>query len=283
MPLNPILYTDKVVGDFLRYQLTTYAFADERLYGQPRELVVARSDAGDAVAQGAVRQPVAGLPHRRRRERPGRRGRVAPVHAQPDPVPAPVRASGEGDPRHRRRQDDADLDRHRIGQDRVLSLPGDQSLSRAARRRRGRDRGGVRLPDERLGIQVSGKTQPYVRGTAIDFHFCPACGGIAFWRAQQTGDDGRRRIAVNLRLAEPEAVATIPVDHFDGLDTFDDLPRDGRCVAGLLVLAPPPARDFGRRCVRRHTLIQTVAAADASRAAGSRGTSKSARIGELRY
>jgi hypothetical protein len=37
-------------------------------------------------------------------------------------------------------------------------------------------------------------------------------------------------LSVNLRLAEPEAVARIPVDHFDGLDTFDDLPRDGRCV-----------------------------------------------------
>lgn len=39
MPLNPILYADKVVGDFLRYQLTTYAFADERLYAQMRELL----------------------------------------------------------------------------------------------------------------------------------------------------------------------------------------------------------------------------------------------------
>jgi hypothetical protein len=26
-------------------------------------------------------------------------------------------------------------------------------------------------------------------------------------------------------------VAHMPIDHFDGLDTFDDLPRDGRCVA----------------------------------------------------
>ena len=43
--------------------------------------------------------------------------------------------------------------------------------------------------------------------------------------------EGRRRIAVNLRLAEPQAVAQIPIDHFDGLDTFEDLPRDGRCVA----------------------------------------------------
>ena len=42
---------------------------------------------------------------------------------------------------------------------------------------------------------------------------------------------GRRRIAVNLRLAEPDAVARVPIDHFDGLKTFEDLPRDGRCVA----------------------------------------------------
>jgi len=55
---------------------------------------------------------------------------------------------------------------------------------------------------------------------------------VAFWRARQTDETGRRRIAVNLRLAEsPEAVAPIPIDHFDGLDTFSDLPRDGRCVA----------------------------------------------------
>ena len=81
------------------------------------------------------------------------------------------------------------------------------------------------------GIQVSGKTQIYIRGKAIEFHFCPVCACVAFWIAQQTTEDGRRRIAVNLRLAEPEAVAHIPIDHFDGLNTFEDLPRDGRCVA----------------------------------------------------
>ena len=41
------------------------------------------------------------------------------------------------------------------------------------------------------GIKVSGPTTAYVRGKAI---------------------------------------AGLPVDHFDGFDTFDDLPRDGRCV-----------------------------------------------------
>ncbi len=82
------------------------------------------------------------------------------------------------------------------------------------------------------GIHVSGPTQVYVRGKSIGFHFCPGCGCVAYWRALEVGEDRRRRIAVNLRLIEkPEAVAALPIDHFDGLDTFEDLPRDGRCVA----------------------------------------------------
>lgn len=81
------------------------------------------------------------------------------------------------------------------------------------------------------GIRVSGKTQPYIRGSALEFHFCPVCGCVAFWRGRRDDEPGRRRIAVNVRLAEPEAVARIPIDHFDGLDKWEDLPRDGRCVA----------------------------------------------------
>ncbi len=37
--LNPITYTEQVVGDFLRYQLSTYAFADSGLYQQMRALL----------------------------------------------------------------------------------------------------------------------------------------------------------------------------------------------------------------------------------------------------
>jgi ATP-dependent helicase YprA (DUF1998 family) len=37
--LNPITYTEKVVGDFLRYQLTTYPFADSNLHKQMRLLL----------------------------------------------------------------------------------------------------------------------------------------------------------------------------------------------------------------------------------------------------
>ena len=83
------------------------------------------------------------------------------------------------------------------------------------------------------GIEVSGPTRSYVRGKAIVFHFCPDCGCVAFWRALHKNDDGRTRIAVNLRLTEPEPIAQIPIDHFDGLDQFDDLPRDGRCVGDM--------------------------------------------------
>lgn len=83
------------------------------------------------------------------------------------------------------------------------------------------------------GIKVSGPTKAYVRGDSIGFHFCPECGCVAYWRALAPGEDGRRRIAVNLRLAEPSAVGAIPMEHFDGLESFDDLGRDGRSVADM--------------------------------------------------
>jgi hypothetical protein len=86
---------------------------------------------------------------------------------------------------------------------------------------------------ENEGIVVSGDTTGYVRGKAISFHFCPTCGCMAFWKAQKRDEQGRRRMAVNLRLTEPGPVSHLPIDHFDGLDRFDDLPRDGRCVGDL--------------------------------------------------
>jgi len=80
-------------------------------------------------------------------------------------------------------------------------------------------------------ITVSGPAVAYARGKALSFNFCPACGCLVFWRGLRTDDAGRRRIAVNVRLAEPDAVAAIPIRRFEGLDTFEDLPLDGRCVA----------------------------------------------------
>jgi hypothetical protein len=83
------------------------------------------------------------------------------------------------------------------------------------------------------GIHVSGATKAYVRGTSLGFHFCPECGCVAYWRSLEPDAQGRRRIAVNLRLTEPEPIAHLPIDHFDGLEKWEDLPRDGRCIRDL--------------------------------------------------
>jgi hypothetical protein len=80
------------------------------------------------------------------------------------------------------------------------------------------------------GVCVSGPTAIYIRGELIEFHFCSACGCVTHWRSRHP-HEGRRRMAVNARLAEPDAVANVPIDHVEGLDSFTDLPRGGRCVA----------------------------------------------------
>jgi hypothetical protein len=85
-------------------------------------------------------------------------------------------------------------------------------------------------------IKVTGPTQVYTRGARpnLGFHFCGTCGCVVAWRGLSPGDDGRTRIAINLRLADnPDTIAQLLIDHFDGLDTFDDLPRDGKCVKDM--------------------------------------------------
>jgi hypothetical protein len=82
-------------------------------------------------------------------------------------------------------------------------------------------------------IRVSGPTKAHVRGRSLEFHFCPECGCVAFWRGRALDEQGRRRIAVNLRLTDPGPIASVVIDHFDGLDSFDDLPRDGRCIKDM--------------------------------------------------
>jgi hypothetical protein len=80
---------------------------------------------------------------------------------------------------------------------------------------------------ENEGIRVSGPTRAYIRGKALEFHFCPDCGCVAYWRAMKANDDGRRRIAVNLRLAEPASSSSSMVK------------VSSRCVA--------PSRSAGNR------------------------------------
>lgn len=86
---------------------------------------------------------------------------------------------------------------------------------------------------ENEGIEVSGPTSEYIRGDRmLAFHFCPTCGCVTYWRGIAEPDE-RRRIAVNLRLAEPDDVGDIPIRHFEGLVTFMDLEPDGRCVSDM--------------------------------------------------
>ena len=89
--------------------------------------------------------------------------------------------------------------------------------------------------DER--IRVAGPMKSYTRAgkdaPSLEILFCPTCACVLAWRGLRSSATGRTRIAVNVRLAPPEAVADLPIDHFDGLDTYDDLPRDGRCVRDM--------------------------------------------------
>lgn len=39
MAINPIVYTERVVRGFLKYQLSAYPFADPRLHSQMRDLL----------------------------------------------------------------------------------------------------------------------------------------------------------------------------------------------------------------------------------------------------
>ena len=80
-------------------------------------------------------------------------------------------------------------------------------------------------------MRVEGPTTFYMRGQTIEFHSCPRCACVVHWRAAQPGADGRRWGAVNVRLSEPDAVAAIPIRHFDGLNRARDQPHDGRCVS----------------------------------------------------
>lgn len=90
------------------------------------------------------------------------------------------------------------------------------------------------------GVSLIGHTEAYVRkpaagfeGPSLGFHFCPACGSMMAWRGLRPNAEGRRRVGVNLRMTEPGPIAGLPIDHFDGLDKWEDLPRDGRCVRDM--------------------------------------------------
>lgn len=88
--------------------------------------------------------------------------------------------------------------------------------------------GRIAVQGDLASYRRPGKADP-----ALEILFCPSCACVVAWRGLRLEDDGRRRIAVNVRLAEPTAVGALAIDHFDGLDSFEDLPSTGRCVGDL--------------------------------------------------
>ena len=73
--------------------------------------------------------------------------------------------------------------------------------------------------------------EQHFSGKAIEFHFCTQCGCLTHYLGTARDEQGRQKVAVNFRMStQPEKIADLLIDRFDGLDSFDDLPGDGRCV-----------------------------------------------------
>ncbi len=85
------------------------------------------------------------------------------------------------------------------------------------------------------GISISGNTVAYERERQLNgFHFCLNCGCLAYYLSKSKDSEGRLRIAVNLRMIDnPDKIMGLQIDHFDGLNKFEDEPSDGRKIKDL--------------------------------------------------
>lgn len=84
-------------------------------------------------------------------------------------------------------------------------------------------------------IHTTGRTNAYRRRDSGDllFHFCAACGCVTHYVAHSADEDGRRLAAVNVRMSDPAPISALPIRHFEGHDSFKELPRDGRTVKDM--------------------------------------------------
>ena len=87
--------------------------------------------------------------------------------------------------------------------------------------------------------EFTGPTRAYVRTSGdwgeagVAFHFCENCGCITHYRALKPDAKGHVRTALNLRMAEPDKWAHLPIRHWEGLKTFTSLGQDGRTVGDM--------------------------------------------------
>ena len=82
-------------------------------------------------------------------------------------------------------------------------------------------------------VEFSGATTAFIRGESLSFNFCPSCGNVSHWWGLTLNEQGKRRVAVNLRLTELGPIENVPIRHFDGLDTWESRPDDGKCVKDM--------------------------------------------------
>ncbi|EBA13035.1 GFA family protein [Roseobacter sp. CCS2] len=69
-------------------------------------------------------------------------------------------------------------------------------------------------------ITVTGQTTGYTRDQkSLAFHHCVICGCTTHWE-NLAPDSAEPYMAVNLRLAAPDVVASVPVRRFDGAETW---------------------------------------------------------------
>ena len=62
-------------------------------------------------------------------------------------------------------------------------------------------------------------TLRYIRGDkSIAFHSCKTCGCTTHWENLQAQESNR--MAVNLRMADPDEISGIPIRHFDGAESW---------------------------------------------------------------
>lgn len=84
-------------------------------------------------------------------------------------------------------------------------------------------------------VKTEGSTKAYQWGNRHSgFHFCTNCGGLAYYLANKPDQQGRLKVAVNIRMVDKaDEVQELRIDHFDGHDKFEDLPSDGKKVKDL--------------------------------------------------
>jgi hypothetical protein len=76
--------------------------------------------------------------------------------------------------------------------------------------------------------------QSYVHGDrTLETLSCATCGCIIAWRGLDAAPDGRRRMAINLRLADPGAVRHLPLRRFDGADSWEQAAAPGHVIGDL--------------------------------------------------